>query len=92
MELDCRRIRVDFSATRKAHTPTPGQYMGRPVYVNQKLACCFLLPFIARKKACICQRSKLHSIFIPWWHSAVQVKKIAALLTYFPCFLLGSLP
>jgi len=27
-----RRIRVDFSATRRPHTPTPGQYMGRPTY------------------------------------------------------------
>jgi len=25
-----RRIRVDFSATRGPHQPTPGQYMGRP--------------------------------------------------------------
>lgn len=30
MELDGHRIRVDFSATKRAHTPTPGIYMGRP--------------------------------------------------------------
>lgn len=28
IELDGRRIRVDFSVTKRAHTPTPGQYMG----------------------------------------------------------------
>lgn len=28
MELDDRRIRVDFSITDRAHTPTPGTYMG----------------------------------------------------------------
>ncbi|CAK6967004.1 transformer-2 protein homolog beta isoform X5 [Scomber scombrus] len=32
MELDGRRIRVDFSITKRAHTPTPGIYMGRPTY------------------------------------------------------------
>ena len=30
LELDGRRIRVDFSITKRAHTPTPGVYMGRP--------------------------------------------------------------
>lgn len=29
MELDGRRIRVDYSITKRAHTPTPGIYMGR---------------------------------------------------------------
>jgi len=29
-ELDGRRIRVDYSITQRAHTPTPGVYMGRP--------------------------------------------------------------
>merc|ERR1719166_552543 len=29
-ELDGRQIRVDFSITKRAHTPTPGMYMGRP--------------------------------------------------------------
>jgi len=29
-EMDGRNIRVDFSITRRAHTPTPGMYMGRP--------------------------------------------------------------
>ena len=31
-ELDGRRIRVDFSITKRPHTPTPGAYMGRPTY------------------------------------------------------------
>merc|ERR1712226_778880 len=31
-EIDGRRIRVDFSITKRAHTPTPGCYMGRPSY------------------------------------------------------------
>ena len=30
MELDGRRIRVDYSITSHAHSPTPGRYMGRP--------------------------------------------------------------
>ena len=30
LELDGRRIRVDYSITKRAHTPTPGVYMGRP--------------------------------------------------------------
>ncbi|XP_067626594.1 transformer-2 sex-determining protein-like isoform X2 [Eurosta solidaginis] len=29
MEIDDRRIRVDFSTTQRPHTPTPGVYMGR---------------------------------------------------------------
>lgn len=29
MEIDERKIRVDYSITLRAHTPTPGQYMGR---------------------------------------------------------------
>uniref|UniRef100_A0A8C9AYZ2 Transformer-2 protein homolog beta n=1 Tax=Prolemur simus TaxID=1328070 RepID=A0A8C9AYZ2_PROSS len=32
MELDGRRIRVDFSIIKRPHTPTPGIYMGRPTY------------------------------------------------------------
>ncbi|KAG5262047.1 hypothetical protein AALO_G00291560 [Alosa alosa] len=32
MELDGRRIRVDYSITKRPHTPTPGIYMGRPAY------------------------------------------------------------
>ena len=32
MELDGRRIRVDYSLTKRAHTPTPGIYMGRPTH------------------------------------------------------------
>lgn len=30
MEIDDRRIRVDYSITQRAHTPTPGVYMGKP--------------------------------------------------------------
>merc|ERR1712013_981115 len=30
LELDGRKIRVDFSITKRPHTPTPGMYMGRP--------------------------------------------------------------
>ena len=29
-ELDGKPIRVDFSITKRPHTPTPGMYMGRP--------------------------------------------------------------
>lgn len=29
-EIDGRRIRVDYSITDRAHTPTPGVYLGRP--------------------------------------------------------------
>ncbi|XP_064647957.1 transformer-2 protein homolog alpha-like isoform X2 [Lineus longissimus] len=29
-EIDGRRIRVDFSITERAHTPTPGIYLGKP--------------------------------------------------------------
>ncbi|XP_045772667.1 transformer-2 protein homolog alpha isoform X2 [Maniola jurtina] len=34
MEIDGRRIRVDFSITQRAHTPTPGIYMGKPTHVR----------------------------------------------------------
>ncbi|CAD7087825.1 unnamed protein product [Hermetia illucens] len=30
MEVDDRLIRVDYSITQRAHTPTPGVYMGKP--------------------------------------------------------------
>merc|ERR1712183_376041 len=30
IELDGRKIRVDYSITKRPHTPTPGMYMGRP--------------------------------------------------------------
>ncbi|XP_044734634.1 transformer-2 protein homolog beta-like isoform X2 [Chrysoperla carnea] len=33
MEIDGKFIRVDFSITQRAHTPTPGIYMGKPTYV-----------------------------------------------------------
>ncbi|XP_069683684.1 transformer-2 protein homolog alpha-like isoform X3 [Periplaneta americana] len=35
MEIDGRRIRVDFSITQRAHTPTPGIYMGKPTYLTE---------------------------------------------------------
>ncbi|CAL4213762.1 unnamed protein product [Meganyctiphanes norvegica] len=30
MDIDGRQIRVDYSLTKRAHTPTPGMYMGDP--------------------------------------------------------------
>ncbi|XP_059085191.1 LOW QUALITY PROTEIN: transformer-2 protein homolog beta-like [Tigriopus californicus] len=35
-EIDGRRIRVDFSITKRPHTPTPGVYMGRPTYSDSR--------------------------------------------------------
>jgi len=32
IEIDGRKIRVDYSITQRAHTPTPGIYMGKPTY------------------------------------------------------------
>ncbi|XP_023246120.1 transformer-2 protein homolog alpha isoform X2 [Copidosoma floridanum] len=32
MEIDGRRIRVDYSITERAHTPTPGIYIGKPTH------------------------------------------------------------
>jgi len=29
-DMDSRKIRVDYSITKRPHTPTPGMYMGRP--------------------------------------------------------------
>ncbi|XP_059533754.1 transformer-2 protein homolog beta-like [Myotis daubentonii] len=36
MEIDGRRIRVDFSITKRPHSPTPGIYMGRPTYGSSR--------------------------------------------------------
>lgn len=36
MEIDGRKIRVDFSITNRAHTPTPGIYMGKPTYSDNR--------------------------------------------------------
>ncbi|CAG4959196.1 unnamed protein product [Parnassius apollo] len=36
MEIDGRRIRVDFSITQRAHTPTPGIYMGKPTSMSSR--------------------------------------------------------
>jgi transformer-2 protein len=30
IEVDGRKIRVDYSITKRPHTPTPGIYMGKP--------------------------------------------------------------
>lgn len=35
MEIDSRKIRVDYSITKRAHTPTPGIYMGRPTITSR---------------------------------------------------------
>ncbi|KAL1490736.1 hypothetical protein ABEB36_013384 [Hypothenemus hampei] len=32
MKINGKNIRVDFSITERAHTPTPGIYMGKPTY------------------------------------------------------------
>ena len=29
VDIEGKKIRVDFSVTKRPHTPTPGQYMGR---------------------------------------------------------------
>jgi len=36
IEIDGRRIRVDFSITQRAHTPTPGIYMGKPTSMDRR--------------------------------------------------------
>ncbi|XP_033221312.1 transformer-2 protein homolog beta-like isoform X2 [Belonocnema kinseyi] len=36
MDIDGRRIRVDFSITQRAHTPTPGIYMGKPTHLHER--------------------------------------------------------
>ncbi|XP_065155778.1 transformer-2 protein homolog beta-like isoform X4 [Atheta coriaria] len=33
MKINGKNIRVDFSITQRAHTPTPGMYLGKPTYV-----------------------------------------------------------
>jgi len=35
-ELDGKKIRVDFSITKRPHTPTPGVYMGRPTSTSSR--------------------------------------------------------
>lgn len=35
-EIDGRRIRVDYSITKRSHTPTPGVYMGKPTYRSER--------------------------------------------------------
>ncbi|XP_014480681.1 PREDICTED: transformer-2 protein homolog beta-like isoform X2 [Dinoponera quadriceps] len=36
MDIEGRRIRVDFSITQRAHTPTPGIYMGKPTHLHDR--------------------------------------------------------
>ncbi|XP_019762690.2 transformer-2 protein homolog alpha isoform X2 [Dendroctonus ponderosae] len=36
MKINDKTIRVDFSITERAHTPTPGIYMGKPTYKYDK--------------------------------------------------------
>ena len=63
MHLDGRPIRVDFSVTKRAHTPTPGRYMGertdepapRCVCVCVCVACvCVCVRGCVRVCACVC--------------------------------------
>ena len=35
MEIEGRRIRVDYSITERAHTPTPGFYMGKVTHFHE---------------------------------------------------------
>ena len=35
-DLDHRKIRVDYSITKRPHTPTPGMYMGRPTMFHAR--------------------------------------------------------
>lgn len=38
MDIDDRKIRVDYSVTHRPHTPTPGEYMGerKPGYERDR--------------------------------------------------------
>lgn len=36
MEIDHRRIRVDYSITQRPHEPTPGVYKGRPIFRSNR--------------------------------------------------------
>lgn len=36
LEIDYRRIRVDYSITERPHTPTPGVYKGRKVRLDRR--------------------------------------------------------
>ncbi|CAL7940594.1 unnamed protein product [Xylocopa violacea] len=36
MAIGGRRIRVDYSITQRAHTPTPGIYMGKPTHLHDR--------------------------------------------------------
>nr|XP_022917630.1 transformer-2 protein homolog beta isoform X2 [Onthophagus taurus] len=36
MKINGKSIRVDYSITERAHTPTPGIYMGKPTYISDK--------------------------------------------------------
>ncbi|ESO84520.1 hypothetical protein LOTGIDRAFT_131943 [Lottia gigantea] len=45
MEIDGRRIRVDYSITHRAHTPTPGIYLGKPTEPSSDSRCSPLYHF-----------------------------------------------
>ncbi|XP_019864113.1 PREDICTED: transformer-2 protein homolog beta-like isoform X2 [Amphimedon queenslandica] len=36
IEIDGRKIRVDYSITKRPHTPTPGVYMGKPTHKSSR--------------------------------------------------------
>ena len=65
-EIHGRRVRVDFSITKSAHTRTPGVYMGRPTYrggggdTNIKASKKYWLFFSHKRKSKI---NRLGSIF-----------------------------
>ena len=40
-EIDGRKVRVDYSITERAHTPTPGIYLGKPTRLASDSAMCF---------------------------------------------------
>jgi RNA recognition motif-containing protein len=73
MELQGRKIRVDFSVTRRAHTPTPGRYMGRPddrpyAFFSIRLVWmhgvfCFVCPKVTSVQ---CQQWLVVGCFIAW--------------------------
>ena len=42
-ELDGRRMRVDYSITKRPHTPTPGIYMGKPTRSELIILVCLIV-------------------------------------------------
>ncbi|XP_038044721.1 transformer-2 protein homolog alpha-like [Patiria miniata] len=58
MEIDGRRIRVDFSITKRAHTPTPGIYMGQPTFPEKRRDFRDLSPYRSRGRSFSRSRSR----------------------------------